>query len=394
MQTETQFRISQESIVLTPKADGFDSLVHCLQSGTSIVARQFGKYPVLPLESRVPYLYCESSGTSGCSKSIRRQPVTWIRSFEINRRIFGVDSSDTYAIFGHLGHSLSLFATLEALHIGANIASLSKMRPKNQVHRAVEEGVSIIYATPSQLRLFTTGAKALDLSKLLTVRRLLVGGGKLDRKLRLALIALFPMAEIREFYGASETSFITISDEKTPDGSVGKPYPEVSIKIGSGDSMEPFVADEIWVSSPYLFDGYETGGNQDTRQEGDYLSVGDIGYVDHHDYLFLLGRKNRMVTVADVNVYPEEIERIISCEPEVSNCVAMPQFDESRGNCIVAIIEGSDRPGLEKKLRQRCRKELDAPAIPRRFIFLDKIPMLPVGKPDIQMLHKVLEHMV
>ncbi len=71
-----------------------------------------------------------------------------------------------------------------------------------------------------------------------------------------------------------------------------------------------------------------------------------------------------MVTVADVNVYPEEIERIILCEPEVSYCVAMAQLDKSRGNSIVAIIEGSGNPGLEKKIRQRCRKELYELAIP------------------------------
>ena len=386
--------MSRESVILTPKAEGFKSLVHCLQAGMSIVARHSGNNPVSPLESKVPYLYCESTGTSGYSKSIRRHPVTWIRSFEINRKLFGIGSSDTYAIFGHLGHSLSLFATLEALHIGANIVSLLGLLPKNQVHRVVGESVSVIYATPSQLRLFAIGAKALGLSRVLTVRRLFVGGGRLDRVLRLEIIALFPMAELREFYGASETSFISISDEKTPDGSVGKPYPQVSIKIGSGDSTIPFVVDEIWVSSPYLFDGYETGMSQDTQRERDFLSVGDMGYVDNHGYLFLIGRKNRMVTVADVNVYPEEIERIILCEPEVSYCVAMAQLDESRGNSIVAIIEGSGDPGLEKKIRQRCRKELYELAIPRRFIFLDKIPMLPVGKPDLQTLQKLLGHMM
>ena len=72
----------------------------------------------------------------------------------------------------------------------------------------------------------------------------------------------------------------------------------------------------------------------------------------------------------------------------------MAQLDESRGNSIVAIFEESGDPGLEKKFGKDAAKELYELAIPRRFIFLDKIPMLPVGKPDLQTLQKLLGHMM
>ncbi len=392
MRPPIQFRLSRQSILLTPKVSGLQSLVHGICNGQSIRARQMANDPIITADATKQFLYCESAGSSGFAKTIRRSPRTWIQSFDTNQRLFGMDASDIYGVFGHLGYSLSLYAALEALHLGANLACLSGLLPRGQVQSMIRNGPSVLYATPTQLRRLIAGADALGTECLNSVRYLFVGGGKLDHLLRLRLSELFPLAHIREFYGTSETSFITISDHQTPEGSVGRPYPEVSVEIQPIAPAGSDASGEIWVSSPYLFEGYESGFSEDTRQRADrFLSVGDMGYRDPDGYLYLQGRKNRMVTIADVNVYPEEIERIILRESAISCCAVIPQPDPQRGHRMVAILEGMEDAQHEKRIRRCCREEIHGLAVPHRFLYWDRIPLLLAGKPDYRVIHKRLE---
>src|SRR5690606_13443955 len=98
----------------------------------------------------------------------------------------------------------------------------------------------------------------------------------------------------------SETSFITIADAGTPKGSVGRAYPQVRIRIDEGG--------RIFVASPYLFDGYAEPDLPPVPRDGDYIRTGDIGWLDAAGHLFLRGRESRMVTVADRNLFLEDVE--------------------------------------------------------------------------------------
>lgn len=392
MSTPDTFRPPRQGASLSPQSPGFEALLACLRSGDSILARQSAEAPIVPRRTDRPRLFCESAGTSGAARLIRRSPSSWIRSFDLNGERFGLGESDVYATLGHLGHSLTLYAVLEGLHLGAGIADLSPLSPRGQARHLAEIGASVIYATPTQLRLLLAGVGAAGLSEVGSVRHIFSGGGKLDDNLRPRLAEIFPAAVLREFFGASETSFIAIGDAATPAGSVGRPYPGVSLRIGRPDRpVGPMQAGELWVDSPYLFDGYAVGEPGDTRWQGRWLSIGEIGYQDRDGHLFLKGRRNRMVTVADRNVFPEEIERQVMQMTGAVLCVAMAQPDDRRGNRIICVVQGDGGAEVEKRLRQGLRDGLGAHAVPRQFVFLDRIPLLPAGKPDLQSLGRLLE---
>ncbi|WP_319826159.1 fatty acid--CoA ligase family protein [Thalassovita sp.] len=385
----TIFHVSEDSRLLTPLASGLSRLVDLLRAGQSFLARQSVGEPILGRSDQPQVFFCESSGSTGGAKTVRRRPESWIRSFDLNARCFGLGASDTYATFGNLGHSLTLFASLEALHQGADLLSLHGMLPKTQARQIAAARVSVLYATPTQLRLLVGGAQSAEVRELAAVRRVFAGGGKLDGQLRAQLAQLCPRAEIREFFGASETSFVTISEADTPEGSVGRAYPGVTIRIGDGAAAGQ--TGEIWVASPYLFDGYASGKAAETRRDGDFLSIGEMGCLDAAGNLFLRGRVSRMVTVADVNVFPEEIERAVMQMPEVSLCAVLALPDSSRGHRIACFIQARDDGGLAARIRQHCRKVLGASSVPRRIEFMSELPMLPAGKPDLQMLQRMLE---
>ena len=206
-QTEEGFEIAQSARLLTPDAPGAKQLWEALQEGASLRSSPLSDPPMQILPRSPQRVFCESSGSSGAPKLIRRSPESWRASFEINRKMFHIGPQDRYAVLGHLGHSLSLYAALEALHIGAGLALLTGLGPKRQAAALRTHKVTTIYATPSQLGLIVRA----DADAFADVRRIFFGGGKMDAALRATLSARFPEARLMEFFGASETSFITIS---------------------------------------------------------------------------------------------------------------------------------------------------------------------------------------
>lgn len=385
MASMTSFCVSRKSRLLGPGANAVRPVVEALKLGHSVYAGGTGADPIRTSAELQQTLNCQTSGSTGQPKVIRRKPASWISSFELSARRFGITDSDCYAILGSLGHSLTLFALFEALHIGADVVCLTGQRPQTQADTLRKDRVSILYATPTQLRLLlaTNGGPLPDL------RHVFVGGGALDERLRDALKQHLS-ATVHEFFGASETSFITMSNADTPKGSVGMAYPGVTLRIGDG--LPPMETGEIWVKSPYLFQGYAQGNSQDTRWDRDFLSIGELGYLDPQGNLFMRGRKTRMVTVSDKNVFPEEIERVLVDHPAVAHAAVLSQPDTMRGNVIEAVIEpcqNSRTDGLEPILRKLCRDSLGPQCAPRRVWFIRRMPLLSAGKPDLQALYNL-----
>ncbi|MDJ0931236.1 AMP-binding protein [Breoghania sp.] len=195
------------------------------------------------------HIECMTSGSRGKPKVIRRIYASWERSFEVNRDLFNLGAEDRAAVFGTLGASLTLYGLLETLHAGAGAEVLTGMQPDHQAARLEAVGVSVLYATPTQLRLLPSDRV------LSGVRLILCGGGGLDGVTAECVQTIFPNAIFREFYGASETSFITLSDEDTPEGLVARAYPDVTIEIRNiSDGVG-----EVWVKSPPI-------SSKDTRK--------------------------------------------------------------------------------------------------------------------------------
>lgn len=381
MSERRRFHLSPETRILTPDVAGLAPLLSALQHGQSVLARP-GDDPISPVLEPTQWLYCQSSGSTGFAKTIRRSPESWLASFEMDQQIFSLSAQDVYATLGSLSHSLTLFAAVAACHIGADLAMLGGMGPRAQAAGVEQHGATVLYATPAQLRLLVRATEGITLPR---VRLIFSSGGKLDEALRDALQSLFPKAVMHEIFGAAETSYITLSAPDAPPQSVGRVYPGVEIRITEPDSTG---VGEIWLRSPYLFEGYAEGHSDLTLWDGDWLSIGEMGWMDAAGNLYPKGRKNRMVTVADKNVFPEEIEAVLLRAPGVEQAVALALPDALRGHRIVAVVQGQVEPAA---LRALCRSEIGAHAVPKEIRMLDAIPMLEAGKPDLRALQRLWE---
>ncbi|WP_349295212.1 AMP-binding protein (plasmid) [Thioclava sp. 'Guangxiensis'] len=322
------------------------------------------------------HIECTTSGSSGAPKRIRRSLESWTRSFVRNGAIFGLQDA-VIGLPGTMAQSLTLYAALEAAWAGAGLVDLSGLRADRQLGQLVAHGVSHVYATPAQAEMILMGEGNAP-----SLRQWIIGGGRLSADLRQRLAHRFPQARVAQFYGASETSFITLDPGDAPEGSVGRAYPEVEIRTDG--------AGELWVRSPYLFEGYGLGGSPETRWSDDgFLSVGEIGQIDADGYVYVQGRKGRVVQVLDHLVSPEPAEAFLS---ERLGCpvAVVARRDALRGARLWAMVGQGPQGAQVEEALAAFRHRVGPTAAPHGWQRVDPLPLLPSGKPDLQRLEAMI----
>lgn len=317
-----------------------------------------------------------TGGSSGTPKVILRSQASWIKSFDVNAALFGYSADDSIAVLGGLAHSLALYGLLEGVHHGLSVRVLCALGPAAQSAALQRYRCTILYATPTQLRLLPNGSVLRD------VRVIVCGGGALGDATRQHIKTLCPNAQLHVFYGAAETSFVTLGAPDTPAASAGRPYPGVELAVRNADGTARVSGTgEIWLRSPYVFERYIKGDSLHTKRDGDWLTVGEQGTLDAAGYLYLRGRAGRSVTIADQTVFPEELEMLFSEIAGVGQCAVLVRPDSLRGHHLIAVIEGPEDTETKKLLRAYCKA--NALVVPRAILFVSSFPLLPSGKPDL-----------
>ena len=359
--------------------DGAAALVAAL-AGQGRAFRIGGAGAVAPLPGLFETL---TGGSLGAPRRILRRQASWCASFAVNAGLFGIGPGARVAILGRLSHSLALDGAIEGVCLGAEVHLLGGMRPDRQARSLAARGIGVVYATPAQLRqVVEAGVRLPDL------RDVIIGGAKLDMALRAGLQGLAGAARVHEFYGAAETSFITLAQDGDDPDSVGRPYPgvEVALRDSKGRDVAPGGQGEVWVKSPYLFEGYVGEDRGAARWHEGWLCVGEVGQWAAGGVLILRGRAGRMVTIADQNVFPEEIERLIEGLPGVARVAVVPVHDVARGSVLVALVQGD--AGQEAAILAAMRARLGPMIAPKALIWQQDWPILPSGKTDLAALAK------
>ena len=324
---------------------------------------------------------CESGGTTGTPKRIRRTVNSWLASIRIISAEYA-HSVGCYGILGDLGHSLAFYAAIEAQITGLRLVTVAGRSPKEQAQELAREGVDLIYATPTQLRLLAKSKQILNL-----VRVILIGGGRLDAATRAQVLGLAPNAMIYQFYGAAETSFVTLANPDHDPSSVGVAFPGVELDIRNAG---PDGIGDVWVRSPYLFQGYTQGNVGDTEWNDGWLTVGELGRLDETGQLFLIGRKSRVFTVADKNIYPEDIEAHLLSNPDVLAAAVFALDDPLRGaRTCVALCSDEMSETRSRDIIDDLRSTGLAVDRWRKFGQSDW-PILVSGKPNYRKLRETV----
>lgn len=190
-----------------------------------------------------------------------------------------------------------------------------------------------------------------------------------------------------EGYGLSETSPVvsgTPVTVKAYSGTIGYPFPstEIVIRDETGADMPPGVAGEICIRGPQLMAGYWQRPDETAKvmTADGFFRSGDIGVFDMFGQLKLVDRKKDVILVSGFNVYPNEIEEVVSSHPGVSEVAAVGVGDARRGEAVKIFVVRRDAQLTEADLLAFCRENLTPYKLPRVIEFRDELPKTNVGK--------------
>lgn len=190
-----------------------------------------------------------------------------------------------------------------------------------------------------------------------------------------------------EGWGMSETCAIGTNNPVNAtsfSGNIGLPLPsiEIAIKDDAGNNLPLGQSGEICIKGPNVMTGYYNQPEETAKAftvDG-FMRTGDIGIMDDQGYTQIVDRKKDMILVSGFNVFPNELENVISLCSGVVECAAIGIPDEKQGEAIKVFIVRSDVTLTEDDIASYCRDNLTGYKQPKYIEFRDELPKTNVGK--------------
>jgi fatty-acyl-CoA synthase len=281
-------------------------------------------------------------------------------------------------------HALGLAHMALALALGSKLVVRRHFDPEQTLDSLAEQQATALIVVPVMLaRLLDLGDQALADHDLDHLKIIFAGGSQLGGELcRRAMSAFGPI--VYNLYGSTEVAYATIATpedlEAEPD-TVGGVIRGTIVKILDEDGAELPTGQtgRIFVGNSSQFEGY-TGGETKEQVRG-LMSSGDVGHFDQKGRLFIDGRDDEMIVSGGENVFPHEVEELLSGHEAISEVAAIGVEDEKFGQRLRAFVVLRDSARLsEDEVKDYVRQHLARYKAPRDVIFVDELPRNPTGK--------------
>ncbi|MFD0828264.1 AMP-binding protein [Neobacillus sp. M.A.Huq-85] len=382
-EVDNRLALSRASLVITTKTRS--ASVKNLHSPTKVIIWeecleeiQRGSAPeTIHSNGELPFYMGFTSGTTGNPKAFIRSHNSWVASFACNQVDFQMNKNDHVLIPGALIHSHFLYGAISTLYLSGTVYLLEKYIPSQALRWIETAPINVIYVVPTMISSLFQAECTIE-----RPLKILSSGAKWEEHSKHQVRSQFPNLTLYEFYGASELSFVTVlSDqemERKP-GSVGRPCHNVKIEIRLQDSKlaKPNQTGKIYVKSKMIFSGYLEPDQSTVQAEHDWLTVHDMGYLDEEGYLYIDGREKNMILYGGINIFPEEIEKVLSLHHEVEEVAVIGVSDPYWGQIVTAVVKGS---ATKLELQRLCKEKLASFKIPRKWVFVDEMPYTSGGK--------------
>ena len=214
-----------------------------------------------------------------------------------------------------------------------------------------------------------------------------VGGGMAVQQATAKLWLEKTGCPICEGYGLSETSPVAScnpTDSKSYTGTIGLPVPGTEMKLLDDDGHEVPAGGtgEIAIKGPQVMAGYWQRPDETAKvmTADGFFRTGDVGQMDERGYFKIVDRKKDMILVSGFNVYPNEVEDVITQMPGVLECAAVGVPDDKAGEAVKVVVVRKDPNVTEADVRAFCEANLTGYKRPKIVEFRTDLPKTPVGK--------------
>ncbi|HTJ06390.1 MAG TPA: long-chain-fatty-acid--CoA ligase [Caldimonas sp.] len=214
-----------------------------------------------------------------------------------------------------------------------------------------------------------------------------VGGGMAVQSATAKLWLEKTGCPIVEGYGLSETSPSATCnpvDSTAYSGNIGLPMPNTELKLldDDGNEVPMGTPGEIAIKGPQVMAGYWQRPDETAKAmtADGFFRSGDIGVVDERGYFKIVDRKKDMILVSGFNVYPNEVEDVVTQMPGILECAAVGVPDSKAGEAVKLVIVRKDPSVTEAAVRAYCEANLTGYKRPKIVEFRTDLPKTPVGK--------------
>ena len=325
-----------------------------------------------------------TSGTTGTPKGANRSTPPSLAPIGGVLSHVPFKSGEVTSLPAPMFHALGFLHATIAMMLGTTLVLRRRFKPATVFADIEKHKVTAIVVVPVMLsRMLDELDKMQPKPNLSSLRIAFVSGSQLGAELAgRALRELGPI--IYNLYGSTEIAFATIArpkDLSINPATVGPPVKGITVKIldDNGGEVPQGDVGRIFVRNTFPFQGY-TGGGGKQIIDG-MLSSGDVGYFDEHGLLYVSGRDDEMIVCGGENVFPAEVEDLISGHPEVIEATALGVEDKEWGHRLRAFVVKVEGASVDEDVIKAYVKEnLARYKVPREVIFLDELPRNPTGK--------------
>jgi long-chain acyl-CoA synthetase len=332
-----------------------------------------------------------TSGTTGRAKGVRRLPQTPEQLAQLQqgmRQVLGIEPGMRALHPAPLYHSApSSYAVQATLH-GELLVLEERFDAERALSLIERHRLTHAYLVPTMyvrlLRLPEAVKHRYDLS---SMRFVASTGSPCPAEVKRAMIDWWGPV-FNESYAASELGYVTsISSEEAlrKPGAAGRPVGEARIRIldESGRELPRGQVGLIYARQP-AYPDFTYNNNAEARrtiERDGLLSLGDMGFVDDDGYLYVCDRAADMVISGGVNIYPAEIEAVLTLMPGVRDCAVFGIPDEEFGEALAAAVQTEPGSSLQAEdIRRFLQEKIANYKVPKVIAFHEELPREESGK--------------
>jgi acyl-CoA synthetase (AMP-forming)/AMP-acid ligase II len=327
-----------------------------------------------------PLMVRFSSGTTGKPKAMVSSQRAQLENYRLMIGMLDMRPGDVHLVTGPLGHA-ALHAGLPQLLVGGTVTLMGRFDKTCFWQDCAETGATNALMVPTMI----SGALEHP-GDAPNLRRLLSTAATLAPIFKQRLAERFPHVGLVEAYGASEFGYVSAlfpDEHKARPRSVGRPLPgqEVAIFDDVGEECPPGEVGMIHVRSTELVTGHIGPVRPEptiAEQRGDgWMTSGDLGYLDEEGFLFISDRRSDLIISGGLNVYPAEVEAVLSEIPGVREVAVVGIAHEHWGQRVVAYVDADTD---ERTIAAHCAGRLARYKIPQAIHNVGPLPRTSSGK--------------
>ena len=339
--------------------------------------------PLVPTR-RAGRMVILTSGTTGRPKGAARTGSGGADGLTPLLSTVPIRARDTVVIAAPLFHAWGLAHLGIGLGMSSTAVLQSQFDPEAVLAAIDEHRPAGLVVVPVMLqRILALGGDVLARYDTSSLRYIASSGSALGAPLATAVLRHFGPI-LYNIYGSTEVSLATVAgpaDLQDAPSTAGRPVRGSVVQIldQAGRELGPDHVGRVFVGSASRFEGYTGGGGKEDI--GGLLSSGDLGHFDRKGRLFIDGRDDDMIVSGGENVFPAEVEDLLTTHPAIAEAAVIGVADEEFGQRLQAFVVR--RPGArltQRQVKDHVRGQLARYKVPKSVVFVDSLPRTTTGK--------------